>query len=101
MFDPASLDAVILSHAHIDHSGNIPNLVKHGYRGPIYCTPATVDLCAIMLRDTAFLQVKDVEWVNKRRLDRHRPLAEPSIPPRMSKRRSMPLPVSTTTNRLP
>jgi len=81
MFDPATLDAVILSHAHIDHSGNIPNLVKHGYRGSIFCTPATVDLCAIMLRDTAFLQIKDVEWVNKRNMDRHRLLAKPLYTP--------------------
>ena len=56
MYDPAGLDAAILSHAHIDHSGNIPNLVRQGFHGPIYGTPATIDLCSIMLRDTAFLQ---------------------------------------------
>ncbi|MHB1425000.1 MAG: MBL fold metallo-hydrolase, partial [Gemmataceae bacterium] len=52
-FDPASLDAVILSHAHTDHCGNLPNLVNQGFRGPIYCTPATRDLSAIMLADAA------------------------------------------------
>jgi metallo-beta-lactamase family protein len=81
MFDPAQLDAVILSHAHIDHSGNIPNLVKHGFRGPIYCTPATADLCVIMLRDTAFLQVKDIEWVNRQRAERRLPPAVPLYTP--------------------
>src|SRR5580692_4709025 len=48
-FDPAGLDAVVLSHAHIDHCGNLPNLVRQGYAGPIYCTPATRELVAIML----------------------------------------------------
>ena len=61
------LDAVILSHAHIDHSGRLPALVRQGYRGPIYATPATRDLADVMLRDSAFLQEKDVEFVNKRR----------------------------------
>ena len=64
-FDPAEVDALLLSHAHIDHSGNIPNLVKQGFRGPIYTTEATIDLCGIMLKDSAFLQEKDVEFVNK------------------------------------
>ena len=66
-FDPKSLDAVVLSHAHIDHSGNLPSLVRYGYRGPVYATPATRDLCDIMLRDSAYLQKRDVEYVNKRR----------------------------------
>jgi metallo-beta-lactamase family protein len=67
-FDPATeLDAVVLSHAHIDHSGNLPTLVKNGYRGPIWATAASADLCAAMLKDSAFVQEKDCEFVNKRR----------------------------------
>lgn len=66
-FDPAEIDLMILSHAHIDHSGNIPNLIRNGFDGCIYATAATVDLCQIMLRDSAYLQERDIEWVNKRR----------------------------------
>jgi metallo-beta-lactamase family protein len=69
--DPSSIDAVVLSHAHIDHSGNLPTLVKHGFRGPIFTTPATADLCEWMLRDTAFIQEKDAEFLNKRMERRH------------------------------
>lgn len=76
-YEPSSLDAVILSHAHIDHSGNIPNLVKNGYRGPIYATLPTVDLCRIMLRDSAYLQERDIYWVNKIRRKSSEPPAEP------------------------
>jgi metallo-beta-lactamase family protein len=61
------VDTLILSHAHIDHSGRIPCLVRNGFRGDIVCTSATRDLCAVMLMDSAFLQEKDVEFVNKRR----------------------------------
>src|SRR2546423_8290086 len=58
-FDPATLDAVVLSHAHTDHCGNLPNLVRHGYTGPIYCTPATRELTEIMLTDSA--RIRDDE----------------------------------------
>ena len=58
-FDPAGLHAVILSHAHIDHCGNLPNLVRQGFRGPIYCTPATRDLTALMLADSARIHEED------------------------------------------
>ncbi|HSR07443.1 MAG TPA: MBL fold metallo-hydrolase [Bryobacteraceae bacterium] len=66
-FPASSIAAVLLSHAHIDHSGNLPGLVKNGFTGPIYTTSATVDLCVAMLADSAFLQEKDAEFVNRRR----------------------------------
>lgn len=62
---PGSLDAVVLSHAHIDHSGALPLLVKQGYDGPIYTTPATRDLCAVMLEDAAMIQAQDARYINK------------------------------------
>src|ERR1700755_1065266 len=62
-FDPADIDYLILSHAHIDHSGNVPNLVKQGFTGKIYCTPATRDLSAIMLADTAHIQENDLKYI--------------------------------------
>jgi metallo-beta-lactamase family protein len=68
---------MLLSHAHIDHSGNIPNLYKNGYRGNIYATAATADLCQIMLRDSAYLNQRDVEWVNQIRASRHEEPIEP------------------------
>lgn len=66
-FEPAQLSAVVLSHAHLDHTGLLPRLVKEGYDGPVYTTMPTRDLLSIMLEDAAHIQMKDVEWENKRR----------------------------------
>ena len=74
-FDPAKLDCVVLSHAHIDHSGLLPYIYKLGFRGDIYCTPATRDLCALMLADTAFIQEQDVRTYNKK-IDKQNPHKE-------------------------
>ncbi len=76
-FDPTKLDAVLLSHAHIDHSGNLPNLVKNGFRGPIYATPPTATLGDIMLRDSAHIQESDIAYLNKKRARRGEPPVEP------------------------
>ena len=76
-FDPSSLDVMLLSHAHLDHSGNIPHLVKSGFKGHIYSTAATLDLCQLMLRDSAFLQEKDVKFVNKKRIHQNKNPFEP------------------------
>src|SRR6266568_30361 len=75
-FAPSDIDAVVLSHAHIDHCGNLPNLVKRGFRGPIYCTPATRDLIAVMLADSAKIQEEDASHLN-----RHKRSDEPTITP--------------------
>ena len=76
-FDPAEVEAVILSHAHIDHSGNLPSLIKAGFRGPIYATPATAHLSNIMLIDSGHIQEADAYFINKKRLQTGQPLAEP------------------------
>lgn len=76
-FDPASIDALVLSHAHIDHSGNIPNLAKNGYTGNIWCTLATRNLCTFMLMDSGHIQEQDVEYVNKQRKRDDLPPIEP------------------------
>ncbi len=65
-FDPRKIDFVILSHGHTDHCGNLPNLIKQGYRGPIYCTPATAAITALMLRDSAKIQQEDSGYLNKK-----------------------------------
>lgn len=65
--DPRKISAVVLSHAHIDHTGRLPRLVRDGFEGPVFCTPATRDLCAVMLPDSAHIQQEDVYYVNKRR----------------------------------
>ncbi len=72
-FDPQSIDAVILTHAHLDHSGLLPMLTRSGYKGPIYCTSATRDLCAILLPDSGYLMERDADYVNRRRSSNHKP----------------------------
>jgi metallo-beta-lactamase family protein len=76
-FDPTTIDAMVLSHAHIDHSGNLPNLVKCGYNGPIYATPATAHLANIMLMDSAHIQEEDIKYLNRKRLRRGEEPLEP------------------------
>lgn len=76
-FEPAELDAVVLSHAHMDHSGNLPTLVKKGFRGTIWCTDVTAELCGIMFRDCAHIQELDVAYVNKKRAKQGKNLFEP------------------------
>ncbi len=76
-FNTDRLNAVLLSHAHIDHSGNLPNLVKQGYENPIYATPATADLADVMLRDSGHIQEADIEFVNRKRDKRGEPPLEP------------------------
>ena len=85
-FDPRSIDAVIISHAHLDHLGNLPNLVNQGFNGDVYCTSATLDLANIMLTDSANIQENDVEFVNKIRRKQNLPPTGPlysvaDIPP--------------------
>ena len=76
-FNPAAIDAVVLTHAHLDHSGRLPLLVKAGFRGPIYTHRATRDLCHIMLKDAAALNEKDAEHENRRRQRQGKRLVEP------------------------
>ena len=76
-FDPKDIHYLILSHAHIDHSGLIPYIYSQGFRGKIYCTPATRDLCQLMLQDTAFIQEQDVRWYNKKMDRLHKPKIKP------------------------
>jgi metallo-beta-lactamase family protein len=72
-FAPSEVDAVLLTHAHIDHSGWLPRLVRLGFRGPIWCTPATAELAGFLLRDSAHIQEEDAEYANKKGFSRHAP----------------------------
>lgn len=76
-FNPKKVDYMILSHAHIDHCGLIPRLIAQGFQGPIFCTPATMDLARILMLDSAKIQMQDVEYSNKHRRQRGQPLLTP------------------------
>lgn len=71
--DPHRIHAVLLTHAHLDHTGYLPLLVKQGFGGPVYCSPATADLCAVLLPDSGYLQEKDAEFANRQGFSRHKP----------------------------
>src|SRR3990172_5633034 len=75
-FQPSDIDAVVLSHAHIDHCGYLPLLVRRGFHGPVYCTPATRSLLNIMLPDAAHIQEEEAAYANRKGFSKHRP-AEP------------------------
>ncbi len=76
-FEPSSIDYIILSHAHIDHTGLLPKLIKDGFNGKIYATSGTIDLCEIMLLDSAHIQESDLKYINKRKREKHQPILEP------------------------
>ena len=76
-FDPASIDVMVLSHAHIDHSGLIPKLVQEGFKGKIFCTTATKALTTILLEDSAGIQEDEVKYTNKRRALNDQPYVKP------------------------
>ena len=101
-FSPTDLDAIVISHAHIDHSGYLPLLVRRGYEGPIYCTPATADLLAIMLRDSAYLQEEHAAHANRWGYSKHSPAtplytmedAEATLPLLRPRKNREPFPVA-------
>lgn len=72
-FDVKQLDAVVLTHAHLDHSGALPLLVKRGYRGPVFATPSTIDVCGVLLPDSGRIQEEDAEYANRRKFSKHKP----------------------------
>ena len=72
-FDPKRLDAVVLTHAHLDHSGALPLLVKHGFRGPVFASPGTIDVCGILLPDSGRLQEEDADYANRHHISKHKP----------------------------
>jgi metallo-beta-lactamase family protein len=74
--EPAGVNALVLTHTHIDHIGRVPRLVKDGFRGPIYCTPPTRELAEVLLKDAAYLQQEDADYFNRKRLTKH----EPALP---------------------
>ena len=93
-FDPREVDILILSHAHIDHSGLIPLLVKEGFKGPIYATPPTIDLCEIMLADSAHIQEQDAEYISKVRVRKGKKPVKPlytqhDVPPAFDRFRAV------------
>ena len=75
--DPRKIDAVVLTHAHLDHTGRLPLLTRFGYKGPIFATPATIELTDLILRDSAYLQLEDARRQNRRRSEAGQPLVEP------------------------
>ena len=93
-FDPKSVDAVILSHAHIDHSGALPVLAQRGFRGKVHLTRATGDLTAVMLEDSALIQESDCAYVNRKESRRGRHVPPPPPPPGPSPPPPAPPPLS-------
>ena len=70
---PKDVDAVVLTHAHLDHSGHLPRFIRQGYAGPVHATPGTRDLCAILLPDSGHLQEEEARYANKRGFSKHKP----------------------------